>query len=457
MNLWDKALKLALVLVPTLFFLACDEELSNVGENGNGNQFELLFEEFTLPSHVIIDSMLTNNPNLLVGSYIDSEFGTVSSTGYLGLVSTAFADLSDPNIVLDSIVLSLKPNAYYYGSNTNTSIDVSVHELTEQIIDVSNSTNYSTTSYDPMQTGEAAIFIEPELFDTYTIDSTDVLNIRLNESYFQKVKDIVDASDSGAFKLPETSFGFAINAPSSGMLFGVGIIDPSSRLTINYHTVEAGVVEEDSLEYSYNFYSLDANFNIDEILAYNGIDANRLGTPIANLLDEQPNTPFIPDNGKRYFQSGTGITTEIDFRELITFFEDKDHMIINSAEISFGVIENTENFASPEGLSLSNTNDNSEIASLEILGTNFPTIQSDLGTQFVMPYEANDDNSGKYFGLPTRYFQFLYDSKIERSTVVVQGVDFSGSTILSTAGYTVDRFVVHQDSIKLKVFYTLPK
>ena len=431
------------------FFVACEEQLSNVGENNNEGQFDLLFEEFKLPSHVIIDSINTSQTGLLTGRYVDSEFGTITSEAYSAFTGIARVDLSEDKIVFDSLRLFLRLTPYYYGANTETPIIFRIHELNEEITDLTNKTNFTSISYDPNPIGEVSYVLEQEKHNALTTDT--LLTLELDDTYFQRVKDTLSLKNADMITnkyttsdiSPERGFyGFAILADGDKV---VGI-NTTSQLSITYHTLEEGV-HKDTTRYNYAF--------ADE--RYNKITSDRSGTPISELRDDAPNTPFEPGNKMRYIQSGTGIATELDFQPFLDFFDDQDHVAINSVELSFGDIESTTDFTAPRGLSLLNTNENSELASLEVSTANFSSVQSDASTPLFMPFIAKDD-AGIYRGLSTQYFQLLYDNKVNRSTAILRSTSItSDNTIASQAGFTVDRFVINQDSIKFKVFYTIPK
>lgn len=449
MNLWDKVPRLALMLVLAIFFIACDEELNNVGKNNNGNQFDLLFEEFSLPSQVIIDSIATGGVSSLTGSYSDSEFGIVTSEAYTAFFGLVDTDLSGSDIVFDSMVISLRMAPYYYGAKTETPITIQIHRLTEEITDLDERTNLSDIMYDAASLGQGTFTLNPEKYDTLELTEedlklTDSLRIKLDDAFFSEIQaDIV--SDTTALNVPLDFYGFAIVTSGSDKIVSIRDASLETNLAIHYHTVSGGS-NVDTLEYFYYFNQQ----------GYNKITSDRSGTPIAEISDDNPSSPIKPENNMRYVQSGTGITTELDFQPFLDFFADKDHMIINSVELSLGEVASTIDLAAPAGISLLNTDENSELSSLVADGVSFPTVQTDGNMQLFMPFSANDD-TGVYSELPTQYFQFLFDTKVERSTSRILPTIVSSNNVVTEAGFKVDRFVVHQDSIKLRVYYTLPK
>lgn len=451
MNLWDKALRLGLILlVPTLFFIACEEELNNVGTDTSGNQFDLLFEEFTLPSHVIIDSVKTSEVGLLSGSYVDPEFGTLTSAAYSAFGAVTSVDLSGGNIVFDKLEFALKFTPYYYGDKSETPITFKIHELSEEITDVSNRTNFSKITYDATPLGEGSFSLIPTKYDTLELSETDTLKIELNDVYFQRMQDTLRSTRSSNTTLSISAssgfYGFAILASGSDKVVG---ISTGSKLSIQYHTLEDGV-HKDTLRY---------NFSLTRE-RFNNITSDRLGTELAEVKDDAPSTAFFPTNNLRYIQGGTGITTEIDFQPYLDFFMDKEHVLLNSVELSFGEIKDNAGFSVPTGLSLFNTDDNSDLTTIELstqVGVlEFPHVYSDSYSRHYVSYQDHD-GLGRYSALSTQYFQDLYDNKIERTTAVMIPATISSSSLVINDGYTVDRFIVHQDSIKLKVYYTSPK
>jgi hypothetical protein len=455
MNLWDKASRSALlVVVCSLFFSACEEELNNVGKDITGNKFELLFKEFTLPSRVIIDSLNTSENGLLTGSYVDPEFGTVTSEACSSFSGVVPVDFSGSNIVFDSLNLKIRLTPYYYGDKSPSIVSISVHELSEEITDISGKTNLSNTSYKVDPFGEVSYVFLPDKHEA--IDDTTILSVELPDSYFQKMQEFLALIKKDTTIAEYTAddisanlgfYGFAIIADGNKV---IGISD-SSYMSMIYHIVDGGV-HQGPQEYRYYFKSE----------RYNKITSDRAGTAISGLDDANPSNPVFPENNLRYIQSGTGVTTEIDFQPFLDFFKDTPTIIFNSVGLSFGEIESIENFAAPTGFVLNQTNEDSEATSIDVNGSLYTSVLSDKGVisrsgeqqLFPLVIDTLRSNTGSYIGLPTSYFQLLKSSEVERSTAVMLPVS---TTIGNNSGYTVDRLVIHQDSIKLKVYYTIPK
>jgi hypothetical protein len=442
MNLWDKTLKMILVVLgSSLFFIACKEELNNVGKDLSGEQFDLLYKEFTLPSRVIIDSVNTSGVGLLAGTYVDPEFGTVTSVAYAEFVGTVGRDISSDKFIFDSLKVSLRLNSYCYGENSNIPIIFSIHELTEEIPDASLITNFTDVGYNLEPLGQASYTLDKEEHEALTTDV--LLTIDLTDSYFQRIQDSLrviqnDISKHSTLAIsPETGFyGFAILANGDNV---VGI-NTTSAMSIIYHTLEDGI-HKDTTSYTYSFSNT----------RYNRITSDRSGTAIADAV---PNTPFLPENNMRYFQSGTGVSTELDFALFLEFFKDIPNVVFNSVGISLGEIKETESFSAPDALAMEQSDENSLTSPLEVSSTELPFVISDNVLQQELLLTIESENYGVYLGLPTSYFQFITNEQVERSTVILRPSDNNNSAI---NGYTVDRFVIHQDSIKLKVYYTLPK
>ena len=436
-------------LATLFFFTACEEEFNNVGKDNAGNQFNLLFKEFTLPSHVIINSVKTSEVGLLTGKYIDAEFGTVTSEAYSAFGGVLSVDLTGSNIVFDSLVFHLKLMPYYYGTKTTSPITFKIHELKEEITSLSKRTNFSQIAYDPIPLGEGSYTLNPEKHDILEKDT--LLAIKLNNMYFQKVQDkltsTTEDNTTSSISSDAGFYGFAILASDADKVIR---ISTTSHVSIHYHTVE-GNTNKDSFRYDYSLTSQ----------RYNKITSDRSGTPIAALKDSELNTSFETGNKLRYVQSGTGVSTEIDFEPFINFFNKKkelQHVVFNSVELSHGAIESTSDFAPPTGILLLNTNENSELSPLQVFNTQVAKVlPAALSNQLIRFSEQED--SGIYSTVAsTRYFQFVYDHQVERLTaLILPSVAVHNNTVVVETGYKTNRFILHADSIKLKVYYTLPK
>ena len=455
MNLWAKASRLSVLLVlTTLFFASCKEELGNVGTDINGSQFDLLYKEFTLPSHVIIDSVNTASQDLIAGSYVDPDFGTVSSKVFTEYAGATSINLSGSDIVFDSLMFNLNISAYYYGAEGISDFTFTVHELTEEI---SDNTNFSTVAFDPEPLGQVSYTLNPEIHDALTSDTT--VSFKIDEAYFQRMKDVLTSSKSvnGELKPNTTTtvspdegfFGLAILTSNSEKIISIGT---ASRLTVHYHKDAATGLTFD--------YGLGAN-------GFNNITSDRSGTALEGIIDENPSTPFSPANDMRYVQNGTGITTEIDLQEVLDFLDpeqntEAEHLVLNSVYLEFGQFEIDTKFDSPNVLLLSNTDENSELTTIPLQTStrgevNASFIYADSYANLTLPLSAIDEDNGAYSALPTQYFQDLYNNEIDKSRAVLRGAEFVTGGIVSTAGYSVDRLVFHKDSIKLKMYYTIPK
>src|SRR5688572_25445292 len=123
MNLWAKRIGQLAILPIALFFFACEDEASLLGYKNPNTKFEVKYIEIPLESSVLLlDSQRTSNylfnnetNRLLVGQYVDQQFGSITSTAFTQYFTTTGAKLA-AGAVFDSVSIQLAFDLYNYGS-----------------------------------------------------------------------------------------------------------------------------------------------------------------------------------------------------------------------------------------------------------------------------------------------------------------------------------------------------
>jgi hypothetical protein len=347
MNLWARTAGQLTVLAVALFFFSCEDETSILGFK-KPSKFRVNYVDIPLGSDVLLlDSLRTSNfsstgetNRLLVGRYTDDQFGEVSSTAITQFFTTnGSRTLLKEGAQFDSVSIELRFDFYNYGSRAPSIQTISVHEVEKELI--IDSLNYyfnkSHTPYNPTPLGTKSFAIAPATFDELIEENasdTVTINFPLNYDFGKRIFDSAVRNRDAVTSL-DTTFanvrpfvkefkGIAIVPQTADKLFGINPMTTETRIILHYHDATT-----DSLRLNLSFIGL---------INYNEIIANRGSTELAGLT--QYSQPFDPGN-MRYVQSGTGVTTRLDFLKFYEFVDADSNalMIVNSAELFLGTPE----------------------------------------------------------------------------------------------------------------------
>lgn len=489
MNWWGRRAGLSLLLVVVL--LSCEEEVSTIGIKRPNSKFRVNYAEIDIPSSVIrLEKLTTYNrgtdtdgvQRLLVGQYLDNTFGKIRTEIYtqisppvdpLGISATA---------VLDSLVLQLTTDYYYYGSGGASDLAIEIHELQDSIQDQPYY-NISKVAYHAEVLGGKSITIDPTEFDKGSADNND--NVTTNDktkSYrfvltgdfatnlFETLRsepEIVNNFEAFTRKYK----GLAILPTAGDKVLGIEAKVNSTNLTtgtklIMYYT--DGTVQRVA---NFTLFPFAAN----PVLAFSSIESDRSGTILGSLTE--PFKDFYPADNKRYVQSGTGILTKLDFEPYFKYMDTVKNAILNSAEI---VLENEAgDFTPPAKFQFRVLNDENKYMSFlqdtvvdgNVYQINHRTELTDAyssvlpntdGTIDLMS-DANDllritpNSTNIMSGFATAFFQDQYfqQSNPKRIKYValhpLENVQFSESQFRKS----VNRLNL-SSNIKLKIYYTTP-
>jgi hypothetical protein len=204
------------------------------------------------------------------------------------------------------------------------------------------------------------------------------------------------------------------------------------------------------------------------MMTYTGMTFDRSGTPLSTMNEVY--TDYVPVDGKRYVQSGTGYVTKIDFSELYNYFGAIAVKSLNVAELS--IVTDLQTTA-PTGFYMRAVGpDNKPVLGLakgindayDSIQYPDPVFQSkhfiaqgsapradivgDDGKLFVLSRKA-DTNPPVYKGYITNFLQqeltLTSADQLSRFTMIPYSPEFSKS---------LNGFYFHKDSIKLKLYYT---
>jgi hypothetical protein len=496
MNLWAKQIGQLVVLAVALFFLSCQDEAGLLGYKNPNTKFQVNYVEIPIESSVLLlDSQRTSNylfsnetNRLLVGKYVDDQFGSVSASAYSHYYTTSGTALP-ANAVYDSVSVRLLFDYYTYGSAlATTSQNISVHEIEEEMASSRrfyfNKTQIQTS---PTALGSKDFTIDPAKFKEYlnalqdsnsqndTLVETVRLNIPLEKAFGQRIFE--NAMAYSANPTVDTTFityslftkifkGISFKSNNADKVVGFNPAATSSSIAIHYHTAEA-----DSLVLSLGFFNVNS---------FSQILNDRSGTALAGLSTYSQD--FIPPTDFRYIQSGTGVYTKLDFSKFFEFADTVPNLVINSAQLTVEAVEqpgydpsssfalrilDDQNFVEKYNTETSKQ-DSIDFAlynprqyasypgSISIddgtIGDNDNAFYA-VGDQ--SPYLAYSSTTKSYSGNYSLFFQQLSVVNPNRRRFQ-SAILYPASPGKPSSSKTLNRTIIPESGIKLKVYYTKP-
>jgi hypothetical protein len=504
MNLWVNRIGQLAMLAVALFFYSCEDETSLLGFKNPTSQFDVRYIDLEIDTRQLLDTAVrTSNlyyagePNrFLVGSYVDPDFGTITSSAYTQFLTATFAKL-DSIPVLDSISLKLTFDEYMYSLYTNdkkyneTPQKLSVYVLKDSL-DERLKENYhfgTPVAYDPdsllgskqFNLGTAT-FGRLDDLKNETFSITVPLSKAWGEKIFASAKLFADATrgtqdktrwrDSAFVKYPNEFHkqfkGIAIVPEKPGAADNdkvYGISGGASRIILHYHTLKKDgfTIKDDSLQLPLAFDA--ANY----MVSYNNITADRSGSELETV---QPNKPV--DLDRRYVESGQGLTVEFDFSKVVEFADTIPNILIQSATLSIEDVDD-DSYLPPGVLTLRALN--IENRRTKFFGSTQDQLDVQMHNSFIYPdvnqggvlvdldssiYIRNDANSGallsydddteKYAGSIGGFLQQIVKKYNGRTQYLRFALYPAGPTALKK----VDRAVFDKAKVRLRIYYVKP-
>jgi hypothetical protein len=482
--------KTNLLFFLSLVLFSCTEDPSTIGFKGEDSRFKVYYKELTIPTSVILTDSLTtfNNPDpafasetkrLLVGKYTDPQFGVIEAEAYTQFRPYNPAFTLPTGSLLDSAVLTLSFDNYYYGDQTTASQNFLVYELLDSIITQQNYYQNSSVAYSPTPIGSSSTFVSPSAFDAYlknnndgdaTNNHADSLSITLNKDFSQRLFDLASSgtSDYLDFRRFKRIFkGFMIRSEGDEKIVG---FDPSYSATGIFKTrmllyykypdpANAGSFLKGAFDYG--LFTVGSGFNV---LGFSKINASRGGTALG--IEENLHKEFYPGN-YRYIQGGDPVFTKLDFTNFTKFSDTLPNMIINSAELVIDPLE-PQDSPLPLFLGLRVLTEKNRFKYSGLYPAYFyPMIVNDsrgfqmLGEQanpttitrkYNLILSQNTDGTHKYSEYFTPFFQRLYSYRAQEDRLLKFGLISS----FPEMNKSVHRLMFNKDNLKLKIYYTLP-
>ncbi len=462
-NLWGKMNRMrgksiGLILgLALLIWVSCEDPgIIGIDVDPDNLSFSAHYQQFTLPAKLVqVDSIVSGNAGrVLVGRYNDPLFGTTTAKAYSQVWLSTSINIPE-NGIFDSLILQLKLD-HVNGLEEEFSElhNLKLYRLTE---DIDEFTTFYTTSesirsriqfgsaiftYDTIQAGGE---IKVNLDTTLRITMQE----QLGQLIFDKMKDEFDSTfDSNTNWL--AFFQGIVLEPGDEYftITGFKIKDSRSNMIMYYHyTDDEGEIV--NAEY---------NFNLEPAVHYSNISHDPTGTAIGGTRPLY--TEYTASDNNIYLQAGTGIVAKIDFTPVIEFADTIDLMILNTAILTLGSVDEYPPFVKPPDKLIFYYTDSSNFRLKNQEGF-LKTIQQDNpsidATSARFPLESafvvNDSTKNiieSYSDRITSYVQALIDGVIEDHLVLAYPVTLTNAT-------TIDRLLLDPESIKLEIYYTTSK
>ena len=467
MNLWAR--KLGLAILPALLFFSCEDDESSAGLVPN-LRTKTFFLNINVPSSVFwVDSVRTLNvASILAGGYDDPEFGQVRAQPYMGLVSSTRSINIPDNAVYDSLVLHLRYN-HIYGTGEREDQRFEVFQLADPIeVDTNSNTKYSEdqqpisfkVSEKTFRTfpDSLALVLPRDSINNFRFDNQGRyiyreefrLSDNLGSALFDRAR--VDTSFTDPDVFDQFFKGLSlVPDPDNSLVLGFAPFNPNSSLLDSFMGLYYHYLEEDG-----DTVNVVQSFLIN--IAYHNLSPNRnnfdrSGTALSSL--NMLYMDFFPPDNFRYQQNGTGLNIRLDLSKFQAL-DSIDNLLLHSAELELNGIDTPEDLDPIPGLQLTLTD--STLFRKTILTTSGPifrTVQQETGrnplTTLVGPLNlAYDTADRQYEGILTSYMQLVISEGTTLNQLIIE------SNSATRFGSRVNRFRVHQDSIRMKLYYTKP-
>ena len=484
MNWWGRRAGLLLLLLVVLF--SCEEDVSTIGIKRPNPKFRVNYAEIEIPSSVIqFEKLRSYNQGadadgvqrFLVGQYQDNEFGTVRAEIYTQISPPISYRKISAGAVMDSLVLELQTDFYYYGaSHSPSELTIQIHELSDTINTVPHY-NISKIPYEPEVLAEMVLTVDPTEFDESIALNNDNIttNNKVKKYSVPLIGDfatelfntvVTDSATTYDFtKFTGKHKGFAFIPTVSDKILGLNpkMDDATSAVTTNL----ALYFTENGTQYRMTFVLYPTGPY--GTLGFSSIESDRSGTVLQSI---EAHKDFFPIDGKRYLQSGMGVLTKLDFTHYFEYMDTVKNAILNSAELVF---ENEpSDFPPPAQFQFRVLDDNNKYATylqdtivdgnvyqithvhelqaaygFSVLPNADGTVDllSDAGA--LLTTSANAGNTMSAF--VTTFFQDQYlqrnnEKRIKYCSLHPRETQWRKS---------VNRFIMN-DNIKLKIYYTTP-
>ncbi len=439
---WLAKGKYGLIALSALFLSCENDDLLSLDFDPQDENINVSYTEFTLPFQLVQrDSINTKNAErILVGNYLNPDFGKVAATGYINMgISTGAVNKAEADDQLDSLVLLVAKSYFYGDAGANLQQTIDIHQLSEPFNDTIEYYQDSSIPYDPMLIGSLSFTANAE-------KPADTLSLRLSDAIgndlLEKLKAKATELDSSA--LFQDYFKGLAFSPGSENAFVSGFVRVQM---VMYYSAPADTASK--------------SFAFTATKIFNGVKVDRSGTALSEL--DQPLEVGSATDNRFYLQSTTGIIPRLDLQPLVEFVKtNPERVLLNRVLLHIGLSNADKNIAPPAVLSGFQLQDDglSRFSAYDTQQSEYFAVGVYNDTDYVYntinkrPIAvraskiAYDSANMAYNVKLTSYAQNLVDGFIDNSQVLLYPNDLN-------SGLT--QLVTEADSVKLRVYYTTLK
>lgn len=429
MSLLAKMKCIGILFMGLLIFNSCEE----TGGFGLGEvditPVEFVLEEVDINSSVVLlDSVVSSDVGRgLFGELNDSHFGKTKFTTYTGLsANTSLQPDISEEAVFDSLKIRFQLGYIYDTTNSNRELEVIFSSIDEAYPDL----NYQNT--DSFAKGSRVI--GTGIVKINTLDS--VYTISGDQDWGREIFELLKAKDERV--TDQTNFknffpGMAIDVVEGTQnVFG---FNPGQNFQVSFFYNEPN---EDNTERVVRGFTMNG-FNVPSSYSF---ESNRTGSTFSNVTEESVafDTPLLG------VQAGTGIVTKLDISSLESFFESKENIIVNLAELKVGPIEELPDGTEPPRFLFLFITD--ELNTLIPSNRGFRAIQQDganpIGKDFPVQLFFNPETR-KYSTSITSYVQTYSRGDFRRNELFLYP---------SSMSVSFSSFLVKPENIEFKIFFS---
>ena len=483
MNLWVRTVRQLAVLAVALFFFSCEDEASLLGFKNPNKKFHVGYVDIALNASTVvaIDSLITDlRPfvdesgrtqtvdGLLVGQYDDPALGKISAQSFVSIYPLVSSELQT-GAVYDSVTVQFRLNSYAYGFSGTQQQTFRIHEITGDTLTLFNGNTYYANSPAPQYSaepiGQAAVLVNYDSLlkqATLPINQQDTLFAtgRLSDDFGSRLFEAIRAgfSTSALHKIFKSQIkGLALLPGDEQGVLGINVISSSgqlSRVTLHYHTVDAGGAVTDTLSRGFG----------TDFASFTRIEADRSGTELAGIAPYQGVEP----GSNRFIQSGAPLITKIDLEPFYTFADSVDNILINSAELVIEDVMTAPGLPPHSSLLLRLMNNNSDqflnnrMASDREGAAKYYVVSSRREKYYFAATDGSvpatiqyDDDTNSFSGFMTIFAQSLFMNKADGDGINENRLKYVALYPFSPpAERSVTRTAFSKDNVSLRIFYT---
>ena len=299
-----------------LMFAACNEDAIDSSEFVAGEKFTesnirvIRIDTATVATSTIkFDSLITSQSSrILVGKYVDPEFGTVRCASYFELVPSSYTINSEAEF--DSIALYLKFDNYYY-NDTLRQNTIQIKELNETLKAYNGDDLYNTGSFEYKEENLGTLTFTPRPI------KADSLEIKLSDSLGLDIfKNFQEKSITNLAEFRDRFKGIVLHPGETddGSIIGFSYASEDSYMRLFFSTAEEDERVSNHIDFTINTTSFPTPF-------FNQIIIEEPNQYLKTLTDREMALESSDAENRSFIQSGLGIATRIQFPHIKSIYD----------------------------------------------------------------------------------------------------------------------------------------